>query len=172
MTIVYLAGPDVFRPDAGDLALRQKALCQHYGYVPRHPFDQSATTSAAIFRTNVAMINEADVILANLDPFRGPEVDSGTAFEVGFATALRKPVIGYLTLPETLRERVARLHGEIRYDAAQQDWRDRDDHLIEDFGHPINLMLAEACAAVVAGGLEAALRWLNENRPVRSAGMR
>ena len=117
----------------------------------------------------MAMINEADVVLANLDPFRGPEVDSGTAFEVGFAAALEKPVIGYLTLPETLRERVARLHGQIRYDAARQDWRDRDGHLIEDFGHPINLMLAEACTAVVVGGLENALRWLNENRPSLSA---
>ena len=161
MTSVYLAGPDVFYPDAGHRARRQKELCQRYGYAPLHPFDQSATTSAAIYRTNVDMIGQAHLVLANLDPFRGPEVDSGTAFEVGFATALKKPVVGYLTQPETLRERVARLHGEIRYDATRLDWRDRDNQLLEDFGHPINLMLAEACVAVVVGGLEEALRWLN-----------
>jgi len=169
MTTVYLAGPDVFRPDAGELALRQKDLCRENGCVPLHPFDQSATTSAAIFRTNVDMIDQSDVVLANLDPFRGPEVDSGTAFEVGFATALKKPVVGYLTQPETLRERVARLHGEIHYDAARLDWRDRDDQLVEDFGHPINLMLAEACVAVVVGGLEEALRWLTEHHVIQPA---
>ena len=92
MTAIYLAGPDVFHPDAAELALRHKALCHSYGYTPLHPYDQTATTSAAIFQTNVAMISQADVVLANLDPFRGPEVDSGTAFEIGFAAARSKLV--------------------------------------------------------------------------------
>ena len=165
MTKIYLAGPDVFLPDAEKRAISQKASCRRHGFDPLHPFDQPAVTSAAIFRTNVAMIREADAVLANLDPFRGPEVDSGTAFEVGFATALGTPVVGYLSLAESLRERVARLHGEIHYDAAIQAWRDSDGQLIEDFGYAINLMLAEACTAVLVGSLEDALSWLNEHLP-------
>jgi nucleoside 2-deoxyribosyltransferase len=40
---------------------------------------------------NEAMIRAADAVLAILD---GPDVDSGTAAEVGFAAALGKPCVG------------------------------------------------------------------------------
>ena len=42
---------------------------------------------------NLEAIRAADFVMANLNDFRGPgEPDSGTAFEVGFAAALGKPV--------------------------------------------------------------------------------
>ena len=31
-----------------------------------------------IFQANQAMIESCDIIIANLNPFRGPELDSGT----------------------------------------------------------------------------------------------
>ena len=154
---VYLAGPDVFRPDAAQVALAHKALCRQYGFEPCHPFDQPVPTSQDIYRTNIEMIRRADAVLANLAPFRGPEVDSGTAFEVGFATALGKIVVGYVAMPEHLMQRVERLHGEIRYRAETRLWRDREDNLVENFGRAVNLMLAESCAAIVIGGLKEAL---------------
>jgi len=154
---VYLAGPDVFHPDAPRLALAQKTLCRDYGFEPHHPFDQPAPSSRDIFHTNIDMIRRADAVLANLNPFRGPEVDSGTAFEVGFATALGKTVVGYVASPENLMQRVQRLYGKIRYCAEEALWRDEQDHLVEDFGHTVNLMLAESCVSIVEGGLEAAL---------------
>jgi nucleoside 2-deoxyribosyltransferase len=40
------------------------------------------------------MIRAADAVLAVLD---GPDVDSGTAAEIGYAAALGKPVIGLRT---------------------------------------------------------------------------
>jgi len=159
---VYLAGPDVFHPDAQRLALTQKTLCRHYGFEPHHPFDQTALSSRDIFHTNIDMIRRADAVLANLNPFRGPEVDSGTAFEVGFAKAQGKVIIGYVSSTESLMQRVQRLYGEIRYCAEETLWRDEQDHLVEDFGHSVNLMLAESCASIVAGGLEAALIRLRE----------
>ena len=52
-------------------------------------------------------------MLANLEPFRGSEPDSGTAFEVGYALALGKPVYAYLSdAGASRRERLARLAPE------------------------------------------------------------
>lgn len=57
-------------------------------------FDRLAAVNEAIGRRNAEMIRDADVILAILD---GPDVDSGTAAEIGYAAALEKPVIGLRT---------------------------------------------------------------------------
>lgn len=47
-----------------------------------------------IYEMDLRAIEEADVVVAVLD---GPDVDSGTAFEIGYATAKGKPVIGLKT---------------------------------------------------------------------------
>lgn len=156
MRTVYLAGPDVFYPEAAQRAERHKALCRLYEFEPLHPFDQPVLTSKRIFQTNVELIRRADAVIANLNPFRGPEIDSGTAFEVGFATALGKTVVGYVSLGESLRQRVERLHGPLTPGADGNSWHDREGNLVEDFGHPVNLMQAEACS-IVFGDIEDAL---------------
>lgn len=48
--------------------------------------------NSVIGRNNALAIKESDVIIAVLD---GVDVDSGTASEIGYGSALRKPVIGY-----------------------------------------------------------------------------
>lgn len=157
MISVYLAGPDVFYPDADRLAKEHKALCSRYGFEPLHPIDQPTLEASHIFRTNIELLKCADAVVANLNPFRGAEVDSGTAFEVGFAIALGKPVVGYTASMECLRDRVGRLFGSF----AVQDgaWRDGNGNLVENFGHPVNLMLAESCVIEI-GGIEDALKKL------------
>lgn len=147
----------MFYPDATERAERHKRLCQQYGFVPLHPIDQPSITAEVIYRTNIDMLRQADAVLANLNPFRGAEVDSGTAFEVGFAIASGKPVMGYVASPESLHDRVARLFGPLRLVNAIP--RDANDALVEDFGHPVNLMLAESCQIVI-GDLEQALKVL------------
>jgi nucleoside 2-deoxyribosyltransferase len=77
-------------------------------------------------------------VLANLNNFRGAEPDSGTAFEVGFAVALGKPVVGYLDDGRTLREQLGGV-------------RDAEGFSVEDFGLPRNLMLACTTRLVVGG---------------------
>ena len=94
-------------------------------------------------------------MLANLDPFRGCEPDSGTCVEVGFALALGKPVIGYLRNQETVVERVARIEGRVPENRAKIPV-DRNGLHVEDFGLPLNLMLAVP-ASIVIGGLAEAL---------------
>lgn len=158
----YLAGPDVFLADAIAVGEAKVARCREHGIEGLYPLDQSldgvteAGLARAIFRGNVAMMRAADVILADLTPFRSPSADPGTAFELGFAFALGKPVFGYSASPEPLFERVAGAPRETL--AALPDGRllHPDGVTIEDFGLADNLMLIEAIEAsdgvFVAGG--------------------
>lgn len=155
---LYLAGPDVFRPDAAAWAEQSRACCAATGHQALIPLDGVETTAAGIYQANIALIRSADAVLANLDPFRGAEPDSGTCVEVGFALALGKPVIGYLSRDESTTARVVRLQGHA---LPLRDGRplDADGLFVEDFGLPLNLMLAVP-ARIVVGGLDAALRAL------------
>ncbi len=138
MKSLYLAGFDVFREDALDWGKQLKALCAEYGFEGLYPLDKQVPAGlhgpeAArwIYDANIALIRQADMVMANLDDFRGPgEPDSGTAFEVGFAVALQKPVWGYLGDAGSLRERVG-----VGIDD-QGRVRDARDFLVEDFGLP------------------------------------
>jgi nucleoside 2-deoxyribosyltransferase len=147
---LYLAGPDVFRPDALAWAEAARALCARFGHRALVPLDNEETTAGGIYRANIALIRSADAVVANLNPFRGLEPDSGTCVEVGFALALEKPVIGYLEDPRPLAERAT-----VRVSDAGRPL-DRDGLHVEDFGLPLNLMLAVP-VRLVTGGLEEAL---------------
>lgn len=161
MTIrrIYLAGPDVFRPDATEHGRALVALCASHGFTGVFPLDESPAgdlppqlLATRIYQANIAHIEACDAVVANLDFFRGPEPDSGTCFEVGYAVARGKPVVGYIPEDGSLAQRIRRRHpqavGAGPVDA--QGWQ------LEEFGLPLNLMLAVPCRIVV-GGLGAAL---------------
>lgn len=150
----YLAGPDIFLPDAVAVGAAKKALCARYGVEGLYPFDQtldgldSAAAATAIFASNIAMMRVADVIIADLSPFRGVSADPGTAFELGYAFASGKPVYGYSDAAEDFFARTA--GPTPRADLATlADGRTlhADGLVIEDFGLADNLMLIEAIAA-------------------------
>jgi len=95
---VYLAGPDVFRPDAERHFAVMAAACETLGLEALSPFDTSITVSTpphAIYEANMGMIRSAHGVVANLTPFRGAAPDSGTPFEVGAAVALGLTVAAY-----------------------------------------------------------------------------
>jgi nucleoside 2-deoxyribosyltransferase len=60
------------------------------------PFIQHDThkEKKAIYESDVSALNASDVVVAILD---GSEVDAGVAYEIGYATALGKPIIGLKT---------------------------------------------------------------------------
>src|SRR5690606_21686306 len=84
---LYLAGPDVFRPDATRRGQELKALCARHGFEGLFPLDQDvpaditdpAGQAAWIYRNNIALIERADAVLANLDFFRSEERRVGKA---------------------------------------------------------------------------------------------
>lgn len=104
---VYLAGPDVFRLDVVTWAEFSRALCAERGLAALLPIDGAETTAQGIYQANRKLLATADAVVANLNPFRGHEPDSGTCVEVGIALALNKPVIGYMEDTTPLIDRVA-----------------------------------------------------------------
>lgn len=143
---VYLAGPDVFLPDAIEVGRRKVELCARHGLTGLYPLDNtveltSATASLEIFRGNQAMMDAADAIIANLTPFRGPGADAGTVYELGYMVGRGKPCFGYCNDPAIYADRVRRLT-EVRTD---NGWlMDSEGLTIEDFGLPDNLMMIHA----------------------------
>ncbi|MBS0295768.1 MAG: nucleoside 2-deoxyribosyltransferase [Proteobacteria bacterium] len=151
---IYLAGPDQWFPDAEAHAKRKIELCADAGFVGVTALDgflvetePSEVMARERYADAVGRVRQCDALIANLTPWRGPNSDPGTAFEVGFASALGKPVFAYLNVASEDEadhaERVAMTVGA----RVDEDGRVIDENgcEVEDFGLPENLMLwAEA----------------------------
>jgi nucleoside 2-deoxyribosyltransferase len=156
MTTVYLAGPDVFLPDALDIGRRKVDLCTRHGLIGLYPLDNAIDRAAkdaslAIFRGNENMMIEADAIIANLTPFRGPGADAGTVYELGFMAGHGKLCLGYSNDPSPYADRVREFTDVNSHDARLADALGLT---VEDFGLSDNLMMIHAldlhgCALVV-----------------------
>ncbi|MHB8883977.1 MAG: nucleoside 2-deoxyribosyltransferase [Methylovirgula sp.] len=149
---LYLAGFEVFRPDAIEIGRRKQQLCAEYGFEGLFPFENEIVRGDApeaidrsIYRANVALIRAADAGIFNLTPFRGPSADAGTVFELGLLTGFGKPAFGYTHESTSLRERLQSQDDAV-FDPATRRWFDRAGMLVEDFGNSDNLMIA-ACLA-------------------------
>jgi nucleoside 2-deoxyribosyltransferase len=151
---IYLAGPGVFRPDARAFGDMLKALARVHGVDALYPLDEAvaeddqATQAQTIFDANTVMIDRADAVVADISPFRGPSLDPGTAFEIGYAHAKGKAIFAWSSDLRTLRERTeaARLTEEA---AARDDWAIEDLDLVD------NLMIAVPLAGLYGSAEEA-----------------
>ncbi len=141
---IYLAGPDVFSKDAKKIAEDLKILCENHGYYGVFPLDNELQASSKsqlayeIFMANKTMIDSADIVIANLNSFRGKEPDSGTVWEVGYAIAKGKRVFGYM---EDSHAYIERFTNEEKTKDGEV-YVDKDGMIIEDFGLSANLMIA------------------------------
>jgi nucleoside 2-deoxyribosyltransferase len=152
---VYLAGPDVFYINAAERGERMKAALAERGMAGLFPLDSGLNSrdfpdpagfGLAIAAACEAQIRQADMGRFNIQPWRGPEADDGTAYELGFMAALGKPVVLYTSDPRPFAERIAAdVHqGEVYRDGPTLRGR-RDHTAIEEFeGFADNLMLIGA----------------------------
>jgi nucleoside 2-deoxyribosyltransferase len=146
MTKIYLAGPDVFLPDAVDIGRRKAELCRRHGLTGLYPLDNSVELAARdaslkIFRGNEAMMNDSDAVIANLTPFRGPSADAGTVYELGYMAGRGKLCLGYSNEPSTYAERVRKFAPVTSRDGRLVDTQKLT---VEDFGLSDNLMIVHA----------------------------
>lgn len=145
---IYLAGPEVFLPDALAVGQAKIALCAAHGCEGVFPLDAALDlkglakheAAARISAANEGLMRTCDVLVANLTPFRGVSMDSGTAFEVGFMRALGRPVFGYSNIAGTYKAR-ADAYRALRIGLPDADASDVE---VEDFGLEENLMIAAA----------------------------
>lgn len=142
---IYIAGPDVFEKNAVEIGRRNKDICEKYSHEGLYPLDNECDSAQEIYRGNIALIDKADAVIANGNEFRG-EMDVGTAFEVGYAAAKGKKIIIYMDDTRSLIEK----YGET----------DEKERITENFGKPLNLMLAEA-SEIINGNFEDAVKKLS-----------
>lgn len=140
---IYLAGPDVFLPDALEVGRRKAELCADHGLQGLFPLDNAVALAAhdaslQIFQGNEAMMNDADAIIANLTPFRGPSADAGTVYELGYMAGRGKLVLGYSNDPANYVARVRQFETVESRDGLLIG---ADGLAVEDFGLADNLML-------------------------------
>jgi nucleoside 2-deoxyribosyltransferase len=143
---IYLAGPDVFLPDALEVGRQKVAICARYGLEGLYPLDNtidlaSGAASLAIFRGNAAMMDGCDAIIANLTPFRGPGADAGTVYELGYMAGKARLCLGYSNDPGSYADRARRF---TTVTTRAGFLVDSDGLTVEDFGLPDNLMMIHA----------------------------
>lgn len=136
---VYLAGPDVFQPDPVAAGEKLKEACRRHGLegvypldsgVKRRPREPGPLFARRIFEGNCLLIHGCQGVLANVSPFRGPSADVGTAWEMGYAHSLKRPIVAYSDSDRDYKERCG--------------FRETDSKgmSVEDFDLWDNLMLA------------------------------
>lgn len=161
MKKIYIAGFDVFEQNSIQIGKNYVGLCEIYGFKGLYPLDnivnfnqEKRKIAQDIFKANVELIKQCDIVIANLNAFRGKEADSGTVWECGYASALGKKVYGYMKEDikyiDTFNENEKRILNGILYDL--------NDMLIEDFDYNINLMIACSIEKIIFGGFEDCLK--------------
>jgi nucleoside 2-deoxyribosyltransferase len=163
-TEVYFAGPGCLARDAVERRRHIDALCAKYGLGCLWPSERYLFRSGdkikgrpldvpEILHTSVIeSIKDAAAIVADISPFRGPHLDAQTAFEIGYAAALGKPIFAWTnaTYPAfpgapaghrrhaTLGDRI--WCGETA--AADGHWRDEQGFLVENFDLPESSLIS------------------------------
>jgi len=147
---VYLAGPDPWVPDADAVLARKRRLVAAAGLEVLYGrpaaevgAERDEASARRIYADALQRLRQADVIIANLTPWRGVGCEPGAAFEAGFAAALGKPIFAYMNVRS---DQEAELLGRIdRHGGAQLGpdgrWRDFEGAEIEDFGLPETVLL-------------------------------
>ena len=95
---LYLAAPLFSEAErAFNLAVAQAlSAAGHEVYLPQRdtPKVDGAARTTAVFRANLAAVAKADAVVAVCE---GPQVDDGTAWEIGYAYGRNIPVYGLRT---------------------------------------------------------------------------
>ena len=146
---IYLAGPEVFLPDAVQLGQRKKDLCSKYGFQGVFPIDAEVNVQShspheiglLISSMNEDLIRSCKFIIANITPFRGLSADVGTSYEMGFARGFGLVVSAYTNIEVPFSERVVLALSQSLVRDRNGRLRDQYNMEIEEFGMVDNLML-------------------------------
>ena len=145
---VYIAGPEVFLPNARQQLDRKIALTRAAGLEPVSPGDLAIPTqpSKVLFGRKISEIDEmmmdsADAIIANLTPYRGIGADQGTCYELGYMCAQGKLAYAYTNVVADMAARTIAHFGGVTTTEPDGRLRGPDGCLIEDVDMIDNLML-------------------------------
>lgn len=103
MSGLYIAGPDCFFSNGYSLWWSKRKLAEYYGITVTMPTATELKQDAMDKRDNAKEIfddllmraDQTDVLIADLESFRGPEADGGTVFEMGMMYRRGARIYGY-----------------------------------------------------------------------------
>lgn len=166
MKKIYIAGPDVFQKNSIELGKHYVKLCKEYGFEGLYPLDnvvnfnqEKQKIAQDIFFANKKMIDSCDIVIANLNSFRGKESDSGTVWECGYAYALGKKVYGYLNRDKNYIDQFSEKEKTFK----DGFYFDSEENIIEDFDYPLNLMISCSLDKLIYGNFEEVLKKIRYN---------
>ena len=145
----YLAGPDVFKENPHKIGEEKIEALSKKNVIGLYPIEGSTEQEnkikdpTVIFNENVRLLDKSDIVIANIESLRGPNMDPGTAWEIGYAYAKKLPIILYgATNTYIERCRELNLEGNIK-------GKDKDGKEIEDMGEAENLMITKSATIIV-----------------------
>ena len=171
MPKAYLAGTEIFYPDSDETQERYHALCEKYGIIGYYPPDIAPEDEfkeyvkkddslhemeLQLFTHDLNQIKRTDIIIANLNDYRGNEPDSGTAVECGIAWGYGHRCFAFIDDARPMKERFKGVK-KVKEDGTVTD---KDGANLEDFDNPLNLMFCEF--TIFEGGLEEALKGIRK----------
>lgn len=163
----YLAGTEIFYTNTLETQKLYHELCDKYGIIGLYPSDIALDDEykdyvakdnslhemeKQFFYHDLNHIKRSDIIIANLNNYRGDEPDSGTAVECGLAYGYGKRCFAFI---DDTRPMIERFKGvtKTNTDGALTD---KDGYSIENFDMPLNLMFSDF--TIFKGSLEDALK--------------
>lgn len=142
--IVYLSSFERYQENATEIFAKMKEICEKYGFKVYTPVDQAKgvekieTDNPYVWAANVfdnyqMHVRNCDIIIANLNDYRGYEVNNDVGFECGMAFQLGKKLYGYMDNAAPCLEKIPHM-GE------EKEYRDHTGSNVENFNYPANLM--------------------------------
>ncbi len=139
--VVYLADFEMFLPTCEQTIKYWKSICDKYGFIGLFPGEGEPVEPGEdfwkrVFLHDVNHMYNSDMVIAQLDDWRGNQPDSGTLFEAGYFVALGMPAYGFYNSSKGLLDKIKdkQLIDGVYYDA--------DGYAIEDRGFVLDNMLS------------------------------
>lgn len=143
---IYLAGPERYDNDSARKYKSMKKICDKYGFDAVSPLDgvtedmvlsgaNPFQKAADLFFRYQQNVRDCDIIVANLNDFRGWEPNNDVSFECGMAYQLGKKMFGYMSDVTIMKDRIPNYGPDFEY-------RDECGRNAENFNYPINLMFS------------------------------
>ena len=120
MPKAYLAGTEIFYTDSDETQEKYHQLCDKYGIIGYYPPDIAPEDEfkeyvkkddslhemeLQLFTHDLNQIKRTDIIIANLNDYRGNEPDSGTAVECGIAWGYGHRCFAFIDDARPMKER-------------------------------------------------------------------
>lgn len=144
--LIYISGTGRYGKDAVSRFEKMKEICKKHGLDVVTPVDWAPgveeiktdnpyTWAANVFDNYQQHVRNCDVIIADLNDYRGYEVNNDVGFECGMGFQLGKKLYGYMDDTSPLIDRLPHL-GE------EGEFRDHTGSNVENFNYPCNLMFS------------------------------